>query len=56
MAAIAFDLASSHRGRIEAGLGAMRAMLDAFVSSRLKLATAEAEHARARQNSSIDFR
>jgi hypothetical protein len=36
-------------GRLEAALTAVRKMLDAFVSYRMRLAMAQAEHVRPRQ-------
>jgi hypothetical protein len=49
MAAINFDTAHQAGGRFEAALAALRATLDAFVSYRMRLAAAQAEHARPRR-------
>ena len=52
MAAITFNTAhqAEHiRQRLETALAALREMLDAFVSDRMRQAAAEAEHVRPRQ-------
>jgi hypothetical protein len=52
VAAITLDFvhqAARMRGRLEAVLTAVRKMLDAFVSYRMRLAMAQAEHVRPRQ-------
>jgi hypothetical protein len=46
MAAITFDAARQAAERFEAVLTAVREMLDAFVSYRMRLAAAQAESAR----------
>lgn len=51
MAAITFNTAHQKghlRGHLEAVFAAFREMLDAFVSSRMRRAAAEAEHVRPR--------
>lgn len=48
MAAITFDTADQRTGRLETALTALRQMLDAFVSYRMRLAAAEAEQIRPR--------
>ena len=51
MAAIAFDTAHQAEhipGRLKAVLAILREMLDAFVSYRIRLATAKDEHVRPR--------
>jgi hypothetical protein len=53
MATITFSATdTTHPGRLEAVLEALRAMLDAFVSDRIRLAAAAAEHARPRREAS----
>lgn len=54
MAAITFNTANQKqhlRAQLDTILAALREMLDAFVSNRIRRAAAEAEHARPRQAS-----
>jgi hypothetical protein len=54
MAAITFNTANqkqNFRAQLDFILAALREMLDAFVSNRIRRAAAEAEHARPRQAS-----
>jgi len=48
MAAITFSTDTAHSGRVEAVLVALRELVDAFVSYRIRLAASEAENARPR--------
>ncbi|QWG19458.1 hypothetical protein KMZ68_06320 [Bradyrhizobium sediminis] len=52
MAAITFSTDTAHPGRLEAGFAVLRDMLNTFVSCRIRLAAAAAEHACPRQAAS----